>query len=150
MLEMLRRRRQRESVKRCHRFWVPYNSRSSHGCSITSIKLYCDQELYYRYIWQGIPLRYSLNSYCFEECPYCHNRTWTPFSLLILASTSSKRFTRTKISLSDRKQSETNDRCVSMLLFPHFCIATRPQQDVRIEKFLSLASCLQSSVIGRG
>ena len=33
--------------------------------------------------WRGIPLRYSLNSHCFEECPHCHNHTLTPFSLLI-------------------------------------------------------------------
>ena len=33
--------------------------------------------------WRGIPLGYSLNSHCFEECPHCHNHTLTPFSLLI-------------------------------------------------------------------
>ena len=38
-----------------------------------------------------------LNSHCFEVYPHCHNRTRTPFSLLILASNSSKRITCTKV-----------------------------------------------------
>ena len=116
-------------------------SRSSNSCSIASIKLYyrnlCDQELCYRYIWQGIPLTYSLNSHCFEEYPHCHNRTRTPFSLLLLASNSSNHIMCTKISSIDHKQSETVYNCVSLSLFPRFCIATRRQQDVTIEKLIS-------------
>ena len=71
----------------------------------------------------------------------------SPFPLLILASYLTKRITCTKISSIDCKQSETVDDCVSISLLPRFCIATRCQQDVTIEIFLSLASCLRSSAI---
>ena len=131
-------------------------SRSSNGCSIASIKLYCRNWLFLiknfttfcKGIFGGrVSLRYSLNSHCFEGYPHCHNRTRTLFSSLILNSNSSKRITCTKISSIDRKQSETVYDCVSISLFLRFCIATRRQQDVTIEKFLSLASCLRSSAI---
>ena len=94
-----------------------------------------------------MPLRYSLNSHCFEVYWLCHNHTRMPFSLLILASNSSKRIMCTKILSIDCKQSETVDNCVSILLFPRLCIATCRHQDVTIENFLSLASCLRSSAI---
>ena len=38
--------------------------------------------------------------------------------------------------------------CVSISLFPRFCVATRRKQHVTIENFLSVASCLRSSTIG--
>ena len=93
----------------------------------------CDQQLYYRYIWWDIPLRYSLNSHCFEEYPDCHNRTRTPLSLLILASNSPKRITCTKISI----------------VFPYRCFFAFALLLVANKTFLSLASCLRSSAIGR-
>ena len=62
-------------------------SRSSNGCSIASIKLYSvgTGSLWSRTLLQVYLAEYSLNSHCFEEYPHCHNRTPTPFSLLILA-----------------------------------------------------------------
>ena len=78
-------------------------SRSSNGCSIASIKLYCRNWLF---------LIKNFTTFC-------------------------KGIFGGRVSL----------RLVSISLFLRFCIATRRQQDVTIEKFLSLASCLRSSAI---
>ena len=66
-----------------------------------------------------------------------------PFSLLILASNSSKRITCTRISSIDHKQSETVYDCVSISLFRRFFIATRCQQDVTIDCDHALGRCLR-------
>ena len=47
----------------------------------------------------------------------------------------------------DCKQSQTVYDCIPISMFPCFCIATRRQQDVTIENFIFLASCLRSSAI---
>ena len=147
MLELSRRRRQRGSVKRRHRLCVRYIfeeqqrlQHSQYQIILQELAL-CDQELYYRYIWQVIPLRYSLIHTVLRIIVIATIVLGWHFH--ILASNSSKRITGTKMLSVDRKQSETVYDCVS-ISFPRFCIATRRQQ---YNRTISI-SCVLFAIIG--